>query len=79
MDLAFVFQMCPSEVAIQGHSPITLGVCSEPLGVGQVLNTEESKTRAKTEFTKTPNSPLKKHLFKHVNTLNVSIFDKRTR
>ena len=39
MDLAFVFQICPSQVAVEGHSPVTLGVCSHLLGISQVLHT----------------------------------------
>lgn len=38
MNLAFVFQICPSQVAVEGHCPVTLGIFPHFLRVGQVLH-----------------------------------------
>lgn len=40
VDLDFVLQVCPSQVAVERHGPVTLWVGPQPLWVGQVLHAE---------------------------------------
>lgn len=41
VDLALVFQVCPSQVSVERHGAIALWLCADLLGVGQVLHAAE--------------------------------------